>query len=173
MTRVIQRSPDLGLTIKLQRLAAQAEPAVSLAPSPDPDPDPDPDPVGCPCDATAAMWAEVPALVGGVRTFSGATWGSADPPTFFQVRAPKLPQTHSWRFVGVPLGSAVGGVTWDLAWSIPPIIGETAVAAGPSFVVTIPAADPGLDFNFLTAKAYCGTTLVATLTFRLLLPTSY
>lgn len=78
MRRVVQRTPDLGLTIKLRPTLPESA-ALPLGPAPDPDP------AGCPCAATAVTWAEIPGarLIGGTRypILSGAIRGTGIPYT--------------------------------------------------------------------------------------------
>lgn len=174
--RVVQRTPNLGLSIRLQRQAAAPDP---LPQPPAPDPDPDPDPGGCPCDATGVTWAIVPDAVFGLGAY-------------YPMQPTLQPQTQPhqtslfivapgsggfavppWRLIGAPLGVHVGGVTWDISWSAPSVFGESATAAGPVLVVSIPPSDYASDgaiFNTLTATAYCGEDPVGTLTLGLQKP---
>lgn len=170
MRRVVQRTPNLGLSIRLQRLAADSDP-LPLPPAPDPDPDPDPG--GCPCDATGVTWAIVPNAV--------PFWGGHFPmlPTLHPQTQPHQTSLSivadglggfTWRLIGAPLGVHVGGVTWDISWSAPSVFGESATAAGPVLVVSIPPSDyapGGAIVNTLTATAYCGEDPVGTLTLQL------
>ena len=173
MRRVVQRTPNLGLSIRLQRLAVDSDPLpLPPAPDPDPDTDPDPDPTGCPCSATAVTWGEIPAYKSGTRAFSGAIQGSAMPYTSAFTLAPDSDagDTHTWTLVGIPLGDAVGGVEWDIAWSTPPSFGEAATSSGPLLIVSLPPASRGFGSNSLTATGRCGETVIGQLTLTVIRP---
>ena len=159
MRRVVQRTPNLGLSIRLQPLAADADPL----PMP---PSPDPDPTGCPCSATAVTWGEIPGYISRRGGFSFGITGSSIPYTSASVYAPAsdLGETHAWTLVGIPLGDAVGGVEWDFSWASPPIWGESASSSGPLLFVSIPATESGADQNSLAATARCGETVIGQLT---------
>lgn len=171
MRRVIQRTPDLGLTIQLRRTLPESA-ALPLGPAPDPDPDP----AGCPCSATAVTWAEIPGarLIGGTRypILSGAIRGTGIPYTQVEVFAANSSkgEDHAWTFVALPIGAAVGGVSWQFSWAAPSLWGETAVASGPLLTVSIPATWENWLENTLTATAYCGDAVVGTLTLTAMAP---
>ena len=176
--RVVQRTPNLGLSIRLQRQVAAPD-SLPPPPAPDPDPDPDPDPGGCPCDATGVTWAIVPDAVP-----VGDGYYPRLPTLQFQTQPHQTSLSivaagsdgfaaPTWRLIGAPLGVHVGGVTWDISWSAPSVFGESATAAGPVLVVSIPPSDyasGGAIVNTLTATAYCGEDPVGTLTLRLRKP---
>jgi len=172
MKRVVQRTPNLGLSIRLQRL--DSEPAARpllVPPDPDPDPDPDPEPAGC--DVSGVRWAELPPFVTGIG------WGYAHPsveagPEYLSVVAvsTRASPSYTLRLIGVPLGAQVAGVLWQWSWSTAPTNGESVKADGPLLFVDIPAAAPNTGYeNLLTGNAYCGTSLVGTL--RLLIYSAF
>ena len=171
MRRVVQRTPNLGLSIRLQRLAADSDP---LPLPPTPDPDPDPEPTGCPCSATAVTWGEIPAYKSGALAFSRAIQGSSMPYTEAFTVAPSADagDTHTWTLCGIPLGDAVGGVVWDIAWAVPPSFGESASSSGPLLIVSLPPApgSEGFGFNSLTATARCGETVIGELSLTVMRP---
>lgn len=166
MSRVVQRTPNLRLNIRLQRLAAEPD-ALPLLVPPDPDPDPDPEPAGC--DVSGVRWAELPPFV------TGKGWGYAKPYVeagldYLSVVAVSTSANPSYTLslIGVPLGAQVAGVLWQWSWITPPTKGETVKADGPLLFVDIPAAKAGTGYeNLLTANAYCGTSLVGTLRLRI------
>lgn len=170
MKRVVQRTPNVGLTIRLQEIPS---PDVDLAPARPPDPDPDPDPVAG-CQVSAVAWGTIPTTIGPYQTYSPivySTDGSAinwrlDPRSVYG----NTPVAST--VVGIPSGAAIDGVLWEWAWiSGEPIVPVSITASPQLLVVSVPAIDVANDYKYsswnLSAQAFCGETLVGTLTLQL------
>lgn len=172
MTRVVQRTPNLGLSIRLQPLAADAD-LLPLRPAPDPDPDPDPDPVSG-CEVSGVAWGTLPTTIGPYQTYSpivystdgGATNWRLDPRSVYG----STPVTST--VVGIPSGASIDGVRWEWAWMAGEPIVPVSITASPQLlVVSVPPIDLANDYKYsswsLSAQAFCGDTLVGTLTLQL------
>lgn len=163
--KVIKRTPDLGIKIRLQPVVV---PAPALAPGPAAG--------GCPCEATGVAWADIPHL----HLDDYGDWlqhapfsPSLDTPGRMQIEQPQ--DYGAWsptvRMVGVPLGAQTAGVTWVLDWLTPATYGVSVASSGPVFIVTIPprpVAGDGFDPSVLQARALCGDVLVGTLELEIL-----
>lgn len=152
MTRVVKRTPDLGLTLRLQRVAELGGAVVAL-----------PD---------AGSGAEP-----GACSVSGVTWALGLPydQHFLDdvdtgepsILLPSVAYRNRTLF-GIPLGDSPGGVVWQWSWSSAPERGETVEQSGAVLVVTVPSSDFVDDryARYLSASAYCGDSLVGTLNLR-------
>lgn len=155
MTRVVKRTPDLGLTLRLQRVAELGGAVVAL-----------PD---------AGSGAEP-----GACSVSGVTWALGLPygfssmddfdPVLPSIQLPSAAYGNRTLF-GIPLGDSPGGVVWQWSWSSAPAHGETVEQSGAVLVVTVPSSDSYFVFyeRYLSASAYCGDSLVGTLNLRVFL----
>lgn len=124
-TKVIKRTPDLGIGIKLQPLSAPA---------------PDAPPAQTPCDVTGAYWAATLGTTYRADSPDFYSWVSgptvnefvADvemPPYFaaaddwtyeyWRLSRVGLRMDMRYGFIGVPFGPSTGGVTWTWDWDIP------------------------------------------------------
>ena len=190
--RVVQRTPDLGLTIKLQPLAAPPAPCPPARVL-----DPAGDVVAelgcgeeyqyeCPpggecggCDVSGVVWA-------GRYWIHNYDWGPdlhapVVSPDFslpseqwsaqlLVVGVPEPLKPSSGVFYGVPEGADISGVTWEWSWSDPVLHEELIAQMGPLLRVELLAseiANGGHEYsNVLTATAKCGATVVGTLVLK-------
>lgn len=187
-TKVIKRTPDLGIGIKLQPLSAPA---------------PDAPPAQTPCDVTGAYWALT--LDSQWQQLEPDPWNAIWPVSVGNYVADVeigdyLDSGYSyelWRItrcairmdrraglVGIALGPAAAGVRWTWDWVIPPIptaeypeewhnVGEfgghdTRQVGSVLLVELYPGVAPNYYLEeawnaTLTALAWCGDTQVAQL----------
>lgn len=153
MSRVVKRTPDLGLKIRLQRVGDYGG-AVSA-------------PVG-----SGGGSGPVPCSVSGVSWALGLPYdshfmdriGAVDPPEFWVVSS----ALRTRRVFGVPFGDAPDDVDWTWSWSAAPERGETVEQVGSLLLVTLPNThDQGVAYDrWLSASAYCGGAQVGTLSLR-------
>lgn len=166
--RVVQRTPNLGLRIKLQAQAEAREPV----PLPAPDPDPDPEPV---CAVSNVAWGDVPALYGG--TFRHAAMQPLGGAKVVRIDLASAGGTAPYKYtmVAIPLGTAIGGVTWTFSWAagVVPSVPVVIYPVGPMLFVEIPIQTPGTDVivSELIVDAFCGGVSVGRL--RLLVTENY
>lgn len=164
----MQRTPNLGLTIKLQPLTPEPEPAAPPPPCP---PARVLDPAGevvaelgcgeeyqygcpeCPpggCDVSGVVW-------GGRYWIHNFDWGpDLRPPIagpdwslpsdqwtaqLLEFGVPGPLTTSGEVFYGVPEGADISGVTWEWSWSDPVLHNEQIVQMGPLLRVELLASD--------------------------------
>lgn len=171
---VIQRTPNLGIGIRLQRVA--------------PSPAPSPAPGGCGCEATGVAWLVQPQYtrdqwgawwgwpdmrayeITGLDEYGGAMfdWDTPMGPDFVAVRVPVL--TAEWgeppvTLVAIATGPQTRGVEWTVGRS-----GSTFqidIDAQSHVVITLHPfeTDGGATaaFENITLTARCGDTVVGTL----------
>lgn len=155
--KVIKRTPDLGIKIRLQPVVEPVEPV---------------GPVGCPCEATGVEWADMPYWYeyddgSGGFFLPGELSPIEDNPgriSHFQYEDYGEGIVH--RFVGVPIGPKTAGLRWELEWLAPATLGVSAVSSGPVVIVTVPRYPLGSDLtdsSIVRASAYCGDVLVGVL----------
>lgn len=177
--KVIKRTPDLGLKIRLQPVA-DAGPAAA--------------PGGCPCNATGVVWLVRPTYVYeasewgdyadwyfpslstseavGVTEWGSLVYGEENPrpDTFIRTGAPYYyegePASQAVVFVAAPVGPEVRGIQWSVDR-----VGSEAFSieidiSGPFASVTLnPAVLDDLlpGFTTLTLTARCGDAVVGEL----------
>ena len=154
MTRVVKRTPDVGLKLRLQRIGVDTPVALGQTTTP-------PDPGGC--EVSSVHWCvRLP-----FDDFSSHEFWRSD---YIRIQSP-----DAWYgapavvVFGVPLGAATGAVSWLWSWSEPPTRDESVVQSGPVLIVTVPPTDLG-DYpdylRILSATAYCGGVAVGSLELR-------
>ena len=169
MTRTIQRTPDLGIGIRLRRtvqpVASDAAAAVPAPPPPTP-------PGGC--EVEGVLWAVAPGFYSdGEYSWFEFPWldGGADvSPADIIIGLPRIDWEQSaYALYGIPAGPAIDGVVWTWEWDDEPSHGEDVRQTGPLLAVTLHPTTHmgGSDYlRTLTAVAHCGGEAVGVLTLR-------
>ena len=191
---VVQRTPNLGLGIRLTPLAPEPAPAAPCPPARVLDP------AGevvaelgcgeeyqyeCPpggecggCDVSGVVWAGRYALYQYEGGDEGG-WDEVRPPSagaqyfpgdarHIRVELPAPYPPTSSVFFGVPEGPDVSGVRWEWAWDEPVLHDEQIEQVGPLLRVELkPSAIADREYvNILRATAWCDTTQVGELSLR-------
>ena len=169
--KVVKGAPDVGIKIKMRKLAPEPEPA---APAPCP-PARVLDPAGevvaeLGCGEEYQYECPVCPPGGGGCDVSGAVWGSRWTAQLLEFGVPGPDAPSSEVFYGVPEGADISGVTWEWSWSDPVLHDERIVQMGPLLRVELLAsdiADGGQEYsNVLTATAKCRASAVGTLVLK-------
>lgn len=187
-TKVIQRTPSLGLRIRLQPAPQAAAPCECESGG---------------CDVDGVAWAVMPQYIYGPDEGWGewASWQapalgtevalavsgdgsiawSADPgpDTFMSVRVPVYLDSQpvdEWpaavTLVAVAYGADVSGVSWNIERGSD-LYGVEITPSGPLVVIRIPAhavsGDPALGFDDISLIAHCGGAEVGALRLQVFL----
>lgn len=170
MKKIVQRSPNVGLTVRLRREASCSGSTVVAAP------DPDPEPTGC--SVTSIAWATIPTITGAFSASAANMWPSQGRSTHWVLAPHDSANNPTWlsTVVAIPLGAGVDGVRWEWAWNRTPGFPHSITATAPILVVSIPAAPYNSDtigsLTTLTVSAFCGDSIVGALTLFVYFPTT-
>lgn len=186
--KVVQGTPDIGIRIKMRKLAPDPDPPPPCPPARVLDPAGDvvaelgcgeeyqyecPPGGGCGgCDVSGVLWAGRYALYqyegwDVVRPpFAGAQYFPWDARHISGELPAPYPLTSSV-FFGVPEGPDISGVRWEWVWDEPVLHDEQIEQVGPLLRVELKPsaiADGGAEYvNILRATAWCDTTQVGEL----------
>jgi len=164
MKRIVQRSPNVGLTFRLRRQTSCPEPVVVAAPAP------------TDCSVTSIVWATIPTITGAYSSQPPNVWPSQGRSTHWVLRPMDEAIDPAWpaTVIAVPLGSGVSGVRWEWSWDAPPVFSYSVTETPPILVVTIPPVPYGGEWGryywTLTVNALCGDSLVGSLTLYVSIP---
>lgn len=184
---VVQRTPDVGVGIRLQRLAPAG---LDLPALPDPDPGPGPGP-GCGCDVDGVAWVVQPQYrsegdngwwdvpIPSARVALGVAedgepifdLDTVQPPTFIGFSVPIYFGSNtapSITVVAVAVGLNTRGVMWSVERSGSSEMPVDIDITGPIGLLTInalpaPDASPRVGYEDFTLTARCGEDVVGAL----------